>query len=36
LDACNAVGWKEKHMLFPYPQQIKDMNPNLKQVGWDY
>ena len=36
MDAGNEVGWKEKHMLFPYPQQIKDMNPNLKQVGWDY
>ena len=29
------VGWKEKHKLFPYPQNIKDMNPNLKQDGWD-
>ena len=29
------VGWTEKHRLFPYPQNIKDMNPNLKQDGWD-
>ena len=35
-DAGFEVGWKEKHKLFPYPQQIKDMNPNLLQEGWDY
>ena len=35
MDAGNEVGWKEKHMLFPYPQQVKDMNPNLRQDGWD-
>ena len=29
------VGWKEKHRLFPYPQNVKDMNPNLKQDLWD-
>jgi hypothetical protein len=29
------VGWQEKHKLFPYPQNVKDMNPNLKQDGWD-
>ena len=36
MDAGNEVGWKEKHKLFPYPQEIKDMNPNLRQEGWDY
>ena len=36
FDAGNEVGWKEKHRLFPYPQQVKEMNPNLTQVGWDY
>ena len=36
MDAGNEVGWKEKHRLFPYPQQVKDMNPNLIQEGWDY
>ena len=35
-DAGFQVGWEEKHRLFPYPQQVKDMNPNLKQKGWDY
>ena len=30
-----TVGWTEKHRLFPYPQNIMDMNPNLKQDGWD-
>ena len=35
-DAGFEVGWQEKHKLFPYPQQIKDMNPNLRQEGWDY
>jgi hypothetical protein len=35
-DAGFEVGWQEKHRLFPYPQQVKDMNPNLRQVGWDY
>ena len=35
MDAGFEVGWKEKHMLFPYPQQVKDMNPNLRQDGWD-
>ncbi|MBR5928966.1 MAG: RagB/SusD family nutrient uptake outer membrane protein [Prevotella sp.] len=29
------VGWQPKHRLFPYPQNVKDMNPNLKQDGWD-
>ena len=35
-DAGFEVGWQEKHRFFPYPQQVKDMNPNLTQVGWDY
>ena len=35
-DKGYEVGWKEKHRLFPYPQEIKLMNPNLKQEGWDY
>ena len=35
-DAGFEVGWQEKHRLFPYPQQVKEMNPNLLQVGWDY
>ena len=35
-DAGFEVGWQEKHRLFPYPQNVKDMNPNLRQVGWDY
>ena len=35
-DAGFEVGWQEKHRFFPYPQQVKDMNPNLRQVGWDY
>jgi len=30
------VGFQEKNRLFPYPLSIKDMNPNLKQKGWDY
>ena len=36
MDAGNEVGWKEKHKLFPYPQGVKEMNPNLRQEGWDY
>ena len=36
MDAGNEVGWQEKHKLFPYPQEIKEMNPNLRQEGWDY
>ena len=36
MDAGNEVGWKEKHKLFPYPQEVKEMNPNLLQEGWDY
>jgi len=35
-DAGFEVGWQEKHRLFPYPLQVKEQNPNLKQVGWDY
>jgi hypothetical protein len=35
-DAGYEVGWQEKHRLFPYPQNVKDMNPNLTQEGWDY
>ena len=35
-DAGFEVGWQEKHKLFPYPQEIKEMNPNLRQEGWDY
>ena len=35
MDAGFEVGWQEKHRLFPYPQNVKDMNPNLKQDGWD-
>lgn len=35
-DAGFEVGWQEKHRFFPYPQQVKEMNPNLTQVGWDY
>lgn len=30
-DAGYEVGWKEKHRLFPYPQQVMDMNPNIVQ-----
>ena len=36
MDAGFEVGWKEKHKLFPYPQNVMDMNPNLRQEGWDY
>ena len=35
-DAGYTVGWQEKHRLFPYPLQVKEMNPNLRQQGWDY
>jgi tetratricopeptide (TPR) repeat protein len=35
-DAGFTVGWQEKHRLFPYPLQVKEMNPNLRQQGWDY
>ena len=35
MDAGYEVGWKEKHALFPYPQSVIDMNPNIKQnPGW--
>ena len=34
-DAGYQVGWQEKHKLFPYPQQVMDMNPNITQnPGW--
>ena len=34
-DAGFEVGFQEKHRLFPYPQTIMDMNPNLVQnPGW--
>lgn len=34
-DAGYEVGWQEKHRLFPYPQQVMEMNPNIKQnPGW--
>ena len=37
-DALNAhyeVGWQEKHRLFPYPQDVMDNNPALRQnPGW--
>ena len=34
-DAGYEVGWKEKHALFPYPQSVIEMNPNIKQnPGW--
>lgn len=36
MDAGFTVGWQEKHRLFPYPLQVKEMNPNLRQQGWDY
>lgn len=29
------VGWQEKHKLFPYPETIMEMNPNIVQnPGW--
>lgn len=34
-DAGFTVGFQEKHRLFPYPQSIMDMNPNLHQKGWE-
>ena len=35
MDAGYEVGWKEKHALFPYPQSVIDMNPNITQKpGW--
>ena len=35
-DAGYQVGWQEKHRLFPYSQQVMDMNPNIKQnTGWE-
>lgn len=34
-DAGYQVGWQEKHRLFPYPQSVIDMNPNITQnPGW--
>ena len=34
-DAGYEVGWKEKHALFPYPQSVIEMNPNIQQnPGW--
>lgn len=34
-DAGYEVGWQEKHRLFPYPQSVIDMNPNITQnPGW--
>jgi tetratricopeptide (TPR) repeat protein len=34
-DAGYQVGWQEKHRLFPYPQKVMDMNPNIVQnPGW--
>ena len=34
-DAGYEVGWQEKHKLFPYPQDVMDMNPNITQnPGW--
>jgi hypothetical protein len=34
-DAGYQVGWQEKHRLFPYPQDVMDMNPNITQnPGW--
>ena len=34
-DAGYEVGWQEKHRLFPYPQQVMEMNPNIVQnPGW--
>ena len=34
-DAGYQVGWQEKHRLFPYPQSVIDMNPNIQQnPGW--
>lgn len=35
LDSKYEVGWKEKHRLFPYTQNLLDNNPALKQnEGW--
>ena len=35
MDAGYEVGWKEKHALFPYPQSVIEMNPNIQQnPGW--
>ena len=35
MDAGYEVGWKEKHALFPYPQSVIDMNPNIQEnPGW--
>ena len=35
VDAGYTVGWQEKHRLFPYPTNILQNNPNLKQnEGW--
>ena len=35
LDSKYEVGWKEKHRLFPYTQNLIDNNPSLKQnEGW--
>lgn len=35
MDAGYEVGWQEKHRLFPYPQEVMDMNPNIIQnSGW--
>ena len=34
-DAGYQVGWQEKHRLFPYPQQVMEMNPNIvNNPGW--
>ncbi len=35
MDAGYEVGWQEKHRLFPYPQSVIEMNPNIVQnPGW--
>ena len=35
MDSKYEVGWKEKHRLFPYTQNLMDNNPSLKQnEGW--
>ena len=35
LDSKYEVGWKEKHRLFPYTQNLRDNNPSLEQnPGW--
>ena len=35
LDSKYEVGWKEKHRLFPYTQNLIDNNPSLEQnPGW--